>query len=115
MGILSVRDGTDKLFISFDLDALDPAFAPGAGTPEPGGLTPREVFPILRAIAIQAEIVGMDLVEINPLVDVGYQTTALVGQRVMREVLAGMVLRKNGITDPHYRHPQLLDHVGVEK
>jgi len=108
-------DGTDKLFISFDLDALDPAFAPGAGTPEPGGLTPREVFPILRALAIQNEIVGMDLVEINPLVDAGYQTTALVGQRVMREVLAGMVLRKNGITDPHYRHPQLLDHVGVEK
>lgn len=107
-------DGPEKLFISFDLDALDPAFAPGAGTPEPGGITPREVFPILRALAIQNEIVGMDVVEINPLVDSGYQTTALVGQRVMREVLAGMALRKLGITDPHYRHPQLLDHAGKE-
>lgn len=103
-------DGPDKLFISFDLDAFDPAFAPGAGTPEPGGFSPREIFPILRALAIQNEIVGMDLVEINPLVDSGYQTTALVGQRVMREVLAGMTLRKQGIRDPNYRHPQLLDY-----
>ncbi len=108
-------DGTDKIFISFDLDAFDPAFAPGTGTPEPGGLTPREIFPILRALAIQTDIVGMDLVEVNPLVDSGYQTTALLGQRVMREVLAGMVLRKNGITDPNYRHPKLMDHVGKEK
>jgi agmatinase len=107
-------DGTEKLFISFDLDSLDPAFAPGTGTPEPGGITPREVFPILRALAIQNEIVGMDVVEINPLVDAGYQTTALVGQRAMREVLAGMALRKKGITDPHYRHPQLLDHAGKD-
>ena len=105
-------DGPEKLFISFDLDSLDPAFAPGTGTPEPGGITPREVFPILRALAIQNEIVGMDVVEINPLVDTGYQTTALVGQRAMREVLAGMALRKKGIKDPHYRHPQLIDHAG---
>ena len=105
-------DGPDKLFISFDLDSLDPAFAPGAGTPEPGGLTTREIFPILRGLAINNDIVGMDVVEINLLVDSGYQTTALVGQRVMREVLAGMVLRKNGIKDPHYLHPELVDHAG---
>jgi agmatinase len=105
-------DGPEKLFISFDLDSLDPAFAPGSGTPEPGGITPREVFPILRALAIQNEIVGMDVVEINPLVDAGYQTTALVGQRAMREVLNGMALRKKGITDTNYYHPQLIDHAG---
>ena len=107
-------DGTEKLFISFDLDAFDPAFAPGAGTPEPGGLTPREVFPILRGLAIQNEIVGMDLVEVNPLVDSGYQTTALVAQRVMREVLAGMVLRKQGTKDPMYLDPEIINHAGKD-
>ena len=108
-------EGTEKLYISFDLDAFDPAFAPGAGTPEPGGLTPREVFPILRGLAIQNEIIGMEVVEVNPLVDSGYQTTALVAQRVMREVLAGMVLRKQGTTDdPMYIDPEILNHAGKE-
>ena len=108
-------EGTQKLYISFDLDAFDPAFAPGAGTPEPGGLTPREVFPILRGLAIQNEIIGMEVVEVNPLVDSGYQTTALVAQRVMREVLAGMVLRKQGTTDdPMYIDPEILNHAGKE-
>jgi agmatinase len=105
-------DGTDKLFISFDLDSLDPAFAPGTGTPEPGGITPREIFPILRALGIQNEIVGMDVVEINPLVDSSFQATALVGQRAMREVLGGMALRKKGIKDVNYFHPELIDHAG---
>jgi hypothetical protein len=47
-------------------------------------------------------------------VDTGYQTTALVGQRAMREVLNGMALRKKGITDPNYYHPQLIDHAGKD-
>ena len=104
--------GTDKLFISFDLDALDPAFAPGAGTPEPGGLTTREVLPLIRGLCTGNDIVGMDVVEVNPLVDPGYQTTALVANRVMRECMVGMALRRKGITDPNYLHPELVDHAG---
>jgi arginase family enzyme len=44
------REGTDKLFISFDVDVLDPAFVPGTGTPVPGGLTMREAIPIVRRL-----------------------------------------------------------------
>ena len=103
------KDGTEYLFLSIDLDAFDPAFAPGAGTPEPGGLTPRELLPLIRGLCTENEIVGFDVVEVNPIVD-DYNTTALLANRTIRDCLAGMALRKKGITDPHYLHPELVDH-----
>jgi agmatinase len=63
-------------YVSFDVDALDPAFAPGTGTPVPGGLTTREAFAILRALA-GTSIVGMDVVEVCPALDRGDQTATL--------------------------------------
>jgi len=82
-------------------------FAPAASSAEPGGLTPREVFPLLRGVAMQNDIVGMEVVEINPLLD-GSGETMLLANRVVREVLAGMAARKKGITDPKYLYPDYL-------
>ena len=102
-------DGPEYLFISFDVDVLDPAYMPGTGTPEPGGLTTREVFPILRNLCAMNEIVGFELVELNPLVDPGY-TTALNATRIVGECLTGIAMRKRGITEKGYLSPLTTEH-----
>jgi arginase family enzyme len=107
--ITEAAEGTDYLFLSLDIDVLDPAYAPGTGTPEPNGLTPRELFPLLRRLGAETNLVGMELVEVNPLVDPTY-VTPLVANRCAREILTGIAMRKNGITEPHYLAPEALDH-----
>lgn len=98
------NDGPEYLYVSFDIDVLDPAFASGTGTPEPGGLTPREVFPLVRALCTENNLVGFDLVELNPLADPGY-TTILNADRIIQECLTGIAMRKKGITDGEYLNP----------
>ena len=101
--------GAEYLYISFDMDTIDPGFAPGTGTPEPGGLTPREVFPLVRRLCAETNVVGMEIVELNPLVDPTY-VTPLVANRVAREMITGVAMRRRGLTDPHYLAPETLDH-----
>ncbi len=98
------NDGPEYLYISFDIDVLDPAYTPGTGTPESGGLTPREVFPLVRTLCSENNLVGFDLVELNPLVDPGY-TTVLNSGRLVQECLTGIAMRKKGITDRGYHNP----------
>jgi len=97
-------DGPKKLYISLDIDVLDPAYAPGTGTPEPGGLTTRELFPLIRRLCAENNLVGFDLVEFNPLVDPGY-TTGLNANRAIQECLTGIAMRKKGIREKGYRSP----------
>ena len=94
----------EYLYISFDVDVLDPAYMPGTGTPESGGLTPREVFPLLRTLCSENRMVGFDVVELNPLVDPGY-TTVLNTHRLLQECLTGIAMRKEGITERGYHNP----------
>ncbi len=75
------------LYISIDLDGLDPAFAPGVSHPEPGGLSTREVLAILKKLG--AAPVGADVVELNPEKDVGL-ATAHVAARLVKELAAMM-------------------------
>ncbi len=103
--------GVTKVFLSLDTDVLDPAYAPGMGTPEPGGMTIRELFPMLRAVGIAADIVGMEMVEVNPLTDNTYRSK-LVAVRALREMLTGVAMRKKGITDPFYVDPDWKQHSG---
>lgn len=107
--VKEAREGPDNIFISFDVDALDPAFMPGTGTPEPGGLTMREAMPIVRRLCAETNVVGFELVEVNPLVDPGY-TTALNSVRIMRECLTGIAMRRKGLTEEHYLSPLTTDH-----
>jgi agmatinase len=102
-------DGPQYLFISFDVDVLDPAYMPGTGTPEPAGLTTREAFPLVRRLCAEKQVVGFEMVELNPLVDPGY-TSAQNATRVLRECLNGIALRKRGLSDPHYLSPLTVDH-----
>ena len=103
------HDGPKNLYISLDIDVLDPSYAPGTGTPEPGGLTTRELFPVIRGLCTEKNLVGFDLVELNPLVDPGY-TTALNANRLIQECLTGIAMRKKGITDSAYLSPLSVDH-----
>lgn len=105
----AVENGPEYIFISFDVDVLDPAYMPGTGTPEPGGLTTREAFPIIRGLCAEKKIVGFEMVELNPLVDPGY-TSAQNANRILQECLTGIAMRKNGITDPNYLSPLTVDH-----
>ena len=83
----------DKLYISLDVDSLDPAFAPGTGTPEPGGMAPVDLLRMVRQLALDHEVVGMDVVEVAPAYDVS-DLTVNVAQRMVKEALAGMAERR---------------------
>ncbi len=107
--LAEASDGPEHLYISLDVDVLDPAFAPGTGTPEPGGLTTRELFPLIRRLCAEKNLVGFDLVEFNPLVDPGY-TTSLNANRLLRECLTGIAMRKMGIADKYYLSPLTVEH-----
>jgi agmatinase len=107
--LAEAMDGPRHLYISLDIDVLDPAYTPGTGTPEPGGLTPRELFPLVRNLCARKNLVGFDLVEVNPLVDPGY-TTALNANRLIRECLTGVAMNKKGLTEEHYLSPLTKEH-----
>ena len=86
--------GEGPVFLTVDVDVLDPAFAPGTGTPEPGGMTPLELLPSVQRIADELEVVGADVVEVIPTAPGSADTTALVADRIVREILTGLALRK---------------------
>jgi agmatinase len=88
-----VRDrvGDGPLFLSFDVDVLDPAFAPGTGTPEAGGLSVREALGFLRALR-GLRFAGYDVVEVSPPYDGPGQTTAVAAANVAFELLTLDVL-----------------------
>jgi len=110
--VREAKEGGKKIFISFDVDVLDPAYMPGTGTPEPGGLTMREAMPIVRRLCAETDVVGFELVEVNPLVDPGY-TTALNAVRILRECLTGIAMRRTGLTEPHYLSPLTTSHTAA--
>jgi agmatinase len=86
--------GDGATFLSIDVDVLDPAFAPGTGTPEPGGLTSGELLWAARTMAARLEIVGADVVEVIPTNIGSADITALVAERTVREVMTGIALRR---------------------
>jgi agmatinase len=81
------------LYCSFDIDAVDPAYAPGTGTPEVGGLTSYEAVALVRALA-GTNLVGADVVEVSPLYDGPGQVTALLAANLMFELLSVMALER---------------------
>lgn len=88
--ILKSLPGDDPVYLSVDIDVLDPAFAPGTGTPEPGGWTTRELIRILRGIE-GLNVVGADVVEVAPAYQGQGEETALAGAQVVYEILSSMV------------------------
>ena len=81
--------GDGPAFISVDVDVLDPAFAPGTGTPEPGGMTSADLLWACRESASRIELVGAEVVEVAPDRIGSRDITALVAERIVREILTG--------------------------
>jgi len=88
--------GVEGVFISVDIDVVDPGFAPGTGTPEPGGLTSRELLDTVRRLARELRVLGADVVEVSPPYDSRSEQTAYLANRVVLEILNGMAERKLG-------------------
>ncbi|HWD65977.1 MAG TPA: agmatinase [Solirubrobacteraceae bacterium] len=87
--------GPGPTFLTVDVDVLDPAFIPGGtGTPEPGGMTAVELLWATRTAAAELELVGADLVEVIPTGVGSADPAALVGDRLVREILTGIALRR---------------------
>ena len=89
--------GDGPTYISFDIDSLDPGFAPGTGTPEVGGLTPREALAILRG-CVGLDFVGADVVEVAPSYDATNATAAAGAQVLFTEaaLLLASLKRRRG-------------------
>ena len=84
-----------RIYLTVDIDVLDPAFAPGTGTPEPGGLFTRELLPVIRRIARSVDLCSMDIVEVSPPYDHA-DITAMAAHRIVLETITGLALRKTG-------------------
>ena len=83
-------------FVSVDVDVLDPAYAPGTGTPEPGGMTSADLLWAAREVAARVDLVGADVVEVLPTLIGSQDITALVAGRIARELLTGIAIRRVG-------------------
>ncbi len=87
-------DDCDGVFLSIDIDVVDPGMAPGTGTPEPGGLTGRQLLDAVRRCALELPVAGLDVVEVAPAHDHA-EITAFLANRVVLEALSGIAVRRN--------------------
>jgi agmatinase len=101
--IAAIRDrvGAQNVYLTFDIDCLDPAFAPGTGTPVPGGLTPAQALEIIRGLN-GMDIVGADVVEVSPPYDVS-EITALSAAHIAHDILCLMAIPKGAVPKPFGR------------
>src|SRR5271166_1389543 len=97
-------DDCDAVFLSVDVDVVDPGSAPGTGTPEPGGLSPRQLLDAVRRIAMELPLAGMDVVEVAPPYDHA-EVTAYLANRVVLEALSGMAWRRRAAAGEAVRRP----------
>ena len=88
--IEQVSKNVDGIYLSFDMDALDPRHAPGVGTPVPGGLTFREAHLACEMVAETGQLIGMDMVEVNPILDV-QNATAILAVEFIRSALGSRI------------------------
>lgn len=91
--IAEALDGPDYIYLSLDIDVIDPGMAPGTGTPEPGGMLTREVLRAIRQIVGSVELAGMDIVEVSPPYDQA-ETTAMAANRAALEAISALAVRR---------------------
>ena len=91
--IARATDGCDALYLSVDIDVLDPGFAPGTGTPEPGGMNPADLLRAVRSIVLSAPVVALDVVEVSPPYDHA-DNTVNAAHRVVLETLGALAHKK---------------------
>ncbi len=100
----TATDDCDGVFLSVDVDVVDPGAAPGTGTPEPGGLSARQLLDAVRRAAMELPLAGVDVVEVSPPYDHA-QVTAFLANRIALEVMSGMAWRRAGDAGRAMRRP----------
>jgi agmatinase len=91
--IAEALDGPDSIYLSLDIDVVDPGLAPGTGTPEPGGMLTREFLRAVRQIVGAVELAGMDIVEVSPPYDWA-ESTAMIANRAALEAISALAVRR---------------------
>jgi agmatinase len=91
--IAEALDGPDAIYLSLDIDVIDPGMAPGTGTPEPGGLLTREVLRAIRRIVAAVPLAAMDVVEVSPPYDHA-ETTSMAANRAVLEAISALAARR---------------------
>jgi agmatinase len=94
--VAAATERAPKVFVSIDIDVVDPAMAPGTGTPEPGGITPRQLLDTVHRLGRELDVVGADVVEVAPGYDGPGEVTARLANRVVLALLDGMAERELG-------------------
>ena len=94
--IAEALDGPDAIYLSVDIDVVDPGSAPGTGTPEPGGMLPRELLRAIRRIVGRVELAAMDIVEVSPPYDWAESTAQLANRCALEAISALAVKRRAG-------------------
>src|SRR5258708_29166377 len=97
-------DDCDAVFLSVDVDVVDPGLAPGTGTPEPGGLSSRQLLDAVRRIAMEMPVAGIDVVEVAPPYDHA-EITAYLANRVVLEALSAIAWRRRAAAGQEPRQP----------
>jgi agmatinase len=97
-------DDCDAVFLSVDVDVVDPGSAPGTGTPEPGGLSSRALLDAVRRLAMELPLAGIDVVEVAPPYDHA-EITAYLGNRIVLEALSGLAWRRRKAAGHPVRAP----------
>lgn len=105
--LAEARANGKPMFLSFDIDVVDPAFIPGTSTPEAGGIYMREALPIVRRLCAENNLVGMELVELRPERDPGY-ISVQNSYAILRMCINGIAMAKKGLPDD-YLHPEIVD------
>jgi agmatinase len=95
--IAEALEGPKHIYLSIDIDVLDPGFAPGTGTPEPGGMQPVDLLSAIRQIALRTDVVAMDVVEVSPPYDWAEMTSQNAHRCLLEAISALAVKRRDGI------------------
>lgn len=95
--IQRITKGTDLTYISVDMDSLDQIYAPGVSAPTPDGLTPDQVLKIIHSVAVKTNLIGMDIVELNPLYDTADTTAINAANFLVQFVSSAFWKEKNSV------------------
>jgi agmatinase len=106
--IAEALDGPDSIYLSIDIDVVDPGLAPGTGTPEPGGFITRELLRAIRRIVGSVELAAMDIVEVSPPYDHA-ETTAMIANRAALEAISALALKRRNGHHVRYAGPGTTD------
>ncbi|MGH7540467.1 MAG: arginase family protein, partial [Gemmatimonadota bacterium] len=92
-------DGPDRIYLSVDIDVVDPGMAPGTGTPESGGMLGRELLRAIRRIVGRVDLAGMDVVEVSPPYDHA-EITAMLAANCVMEALGTLAAKRTDAPAP---------------